>query len=283
MKITQEQKDVLDSLQCVRLSSDEAHLRMVDDFSVPMNPNLSDPLQNEAFEDDQDERVAYYIIKHPVSGRILFYFSLKCGMLYDTYVYADAKLLQDFIKFLDETSKDVDATEEERRMVDLIKERLRVHKGVTKEDLEAFKKKNKTLDKLRHRLDKNTKAVGKTFAGVEIVHFVANDNYRDQWKQMGINQKLGVVVFWHFVVPIIQDVMKLIGCQYVFLFAADSSVDETLVNYYRVHLGFDDVTEHNAAMPLYDFTCRFMCQEASGLKQKRNSFYDNFNPDKDAV
>ena len=56
--------------------------------------------------------------------------------------------------------------------------------------------------------DKN---VGTTFAGVEIVHFCANEAHRDFWYQTGIHQKLGTVVFWQFIVPKILDLMDRVS------------------------------------------------------------------------
>ena len=100
----------------------------------------------------------------------------------------------------------------------------------------------------------NNKNVGTTFAGVEIVHFCANEAYRDFWYQTGIHQKLGTVVFWQFIVPKILDLMEIVGCEYLFLFAADLSEDADLVNYYVDNLEFIDASEHSAATPIVEHT-----------------------------
>lgn len=118
----------------------------------------------------------------------------------------------------------------------------------------------------------NNKNVGKTFAGVEIVHFCVNDAYRTIWDKTGIRQKLGTVVFWQFIVPKVLELMKIVGCEYLFLFAADLSEDEDLVNYYIDNLQFADANEHNAATPMYDFACRFLCQKTCTLEKRRNAF-----------
>ena len=80
-KISNRQKLVLDSLVCERLSSDERNLRLVDGFCNYKNPALADVILNEAFEEDEGGSIAYYIIKHKASNKVLFYFSLKSGML----------------------------------------------------------------------------------------------------------------------------------------------------------------------------------------------------------
>lgn len=125
--------------------------------------------------------------------------------------------------------------------------------------------------------------VGATFSGIEIVQFCSNEDCLDYWKNYGINQKLGVVVFWQFIVPIIIKIKEWIGCEYLFLFAADDSEDENLVNYYKSWLKFESSNERSAATPVYDLTCKFLYQETCSLEEKRDAFFKNFNPDEDAV
>ena len=63
--------------------------------------------------------------------------------------------------------------------------------------------------------------------------------------------------------------------------AADLSEDADLVNYYVDNLEFIDASEHSAATPMYDFACRFLCQETSTLQERRTSFFEHFNPDEE--
>jgi hypothetical protein len=90
---------------------------------------------------------------------------------------------------------------------------------------------------------------------------------------------LGEVMFWYYIAPIIYKTQETIGCQYVFLFAADSSIDGTLVNYYDVSLKFQKPEDVGISKPFYDYLCVFMCQEISHLREYRNNFFGNFNPD----
>lgn len=71
------------------------------------------------------------------------------------------------------------------------------------------------------RIRRQPEEGGKTFAGVEIVHFCTNDNCRPLWEKLGIGQKPGTVVFWHFLIPKICELRKIAGCEYLFLFATD--------------------------------------------------------------
>lgn len=76
---------------------------------------------------------------------------------------------------------------------------------------------------------------------------------------------------------------KTIGCQYVFLFAADMSEDATLINYYNVALKFGQPTDISTNKPQYDLCCQFMCQGIGDLKKNQEEFFNNFNPDADDV
>lgn len=62
MRITEEQERILGSLHCERLSSNVDNFRLVDDFYNGRNPSIVNTLQNEAYEDDANHRVAYYVV-----------------------------------------------------------------------------------------------------------------------------------------------------------------------------------------------------------------------------
>ena len=83
--------------------------------------------------------------------------------------------------------------------------------------------------------------------------------------------------FWYFIVPLILSAREIVGCEYLFLFAADSTDDQTLVEYYRNILNFHDNNERAVAKPVYDFSCKFMYQEVSPLPMLQKEFFDNFN------
>lgn len=287
MKITEQQSGLLASLRCERLSSNEQHLRDVGTFRNNRNENLANYICGEAYQDDEEGKIANYLIKAP-TGEILFYFSLKCGLLFDRSITDEEiiKLLKDLLSYFIRLKDDPTTTESDKQTIDSIFEKLRTQKGFTKADLQKIKiKKNKIIENIEEKFDSGMQRVGETYAGIEIVNFCANDNdeCRNLWKGYGLGQKLGVVVFWYFIVPIILDTMKLIGCQYLFLFAADFSEDEDLVNYYRTNLKFIDSLDRSTTIPLYDQMCKFMYQETSCLAANRTQFFDNFNREEDAI
>ncbi|WP_283127394.1 hypothetical protein [Bacteroides clarus] len=285
MRITDGQRQLLDSLICERLSSNEAHLRMVDNFCNGRNGSLEHTLKNEAYAEDEDGNIAFYLIKD-ADKHILFYFSIKCGMLYDRFGEGEKlRKINELFRFLVELEQDPSSTEEDRKTIDSILENIRTRKGLVKKDLSKIShiKKSQVIEDFEKESEDNLKRVGKTFAGIEIVHFCANDDCRPLWEKFNIQQKLGAVVFWHFLIPKICELRKIAGCEYLFLFAADLTPDELLVNYYRANLGFKDSNEYGTAIPLYDYACKFMYQELKDIEERREAFYADFNPDEEAI
>ena len=285
MQITEEQQQILNSLVCERLSSNENNLRLVDTFCNVRNGSLEHTLKNEAYEEDEAGNIAYYLIKDK-DENILFYFSIKCESLYDLFGEEEKlRKINDLFLFLVELEKDPSSTKEDKETIASILESIRTRKGLVKKELSKIShiKKNQIIEDLEKESEDNLKRVGKTFAGVEIVHFCANDNYRLSWEKLNINQKMGTVVFWHFLIPKICELRKIVGCEYLFLFAADLTPDELLVNYYKSNLGFKDSNEYGTAIPLYDYACKFMHQELKDIEERRNNFYLEFNPDEESI
>lgn len=283
-RITEQQEKILESFSVERLSSSDINLRLVGDFSNPKSDSLTNKIQSDAFEEDENGSVAYYVIKNKEDGGIVFYFSLKCGQLYDKLIEKEQlRLIKNLFQYFDEIEKEDSTSEEDRRLIKEIRESVRTSKGISKTELEKIQKKNnKAVTDIKGVFTENLQRVGQTFAGVEIVQFCANENYRDLFNSLGFFPHFGAIVFWRFLVPKVLEVRKYIGCQYLFLFAADTSDDESLIRYYRT-LHFTDVGEHGAVIPLYDWTCRFMYQEISGLSEGQEEFFNDFNRDEEDV
>ena len=120
---------------------------------------------------------------------------------------------------------------------------------------------------------------------IELVEFCANDQYKDCWNRYGFpsHRKMGETLFWHFIVPKMLEVNTLIGCEFVYLFAADSSPDRNLINYYEVRLRFEQKDKLGASKPFYDFTCPFLCQNIEDMADYREYYLDTFNPGADDI
>lgn len=73
--------------------------------------------------------------------------------------------------------------------------------------------------------------------------------------------------------------MKIVGCKYLFLFAADGSEDGELINYYEVELKLNRPDDIGTSKPIYDLFCVLMCVKVIELLSNRNEFLDTFNAD----
>lgn len=276
MKISDKQLGVLQNLVCERLSSNPQNFSLIEDFYNVRNNSLVDTLQGDAYDDDENNRIAYYVVKSK-EGEILFFFSLKCGLLYDEFIEGDRlKEIKAFYDKILRMSYDKNQSEENKKAIASILESVRTKKGIKKEEVARVLHLSADSDEFSKIFGTNLKNVGKTFPGVEIVHFCANDAHRDVWQNYALPQNMGTTIFWYFIVPKIQDLMNIAGCEYVFLFAADLTPYEELVRYYSDQLKFEKVDEHCVAIPMYDFTCQFMSQKTCELSNKRKDFFDNF-------
>lgn len=280
MYISTEEKRVIDSLVCERLSASDQNLRLVDGFFNRRNDSLATVIKNEAFADDESGRMAYYVVKSG-SGEILMFFSLKTGLLYDQHI--DEKSIKMFKKlndFVQDAISQPNMTEEQAKALADLLEKIRTHKGISKADLDRLPNKNKSIyEELEAELNANITHVGKTYSGIELVHFCRNNEYDEVLKGLGLTRKFGEIVFWHFLVPKILEARKLIGIEYLFLFAADMTQDNLLVKYYNKLLKFKLDEERATVKPVYDFSCKFMYQPIDGMEDAMSAFWANYMTD----
>lgn len=138
MKITEEQRKVLDSFSCERLAGKQENMRIVEDFYNRRNNQLEHNLKDKAYEEDENNTTAYYVIKDK-KGSLVFYFSLKCGMLYDKIVEAEQyQQLQDIYNLLLKKLSDESTSEDKKEVIKELLESFRSKKGLTKNHLSVF-------------------------------------------------------------------------------------------------------------------------------------------------
>lgn len=278
-KITKQQEAYLNSLICQRIKEDPENARLAKSFINERNPNLPRDLRC-SLEDDKQGKVAYYIIKTAQQEPLLF-FSLKCGILYRPGFHERVKAAfnkakaryQVVAKGKTEPKWAVREIEEMKKDGVLpmhLKARIYNEYFRLKEDLRMLEK-----DMLEEQNVKISRAE-KVYPGVEIVHFCKHDPAEDLWEEAGMGQSLGKTLFWHFVVPKILEINELVGCEYVYLFAADSSEERSLIGYYH-GLNFELPMDMGTTRPVYDYGCAFMCQELGKLKKRQGQFFKAFN------
>lgn len=65
------------------------------------------------------------------------------------------------------------------------------------------------------------------------------------------------------------------GVQYLFLFAADLSDSDKLIQFYQSRMNFTLDTDRATVKPLYDLSCKFMYQDTSSLEFQRKDFFEH--------
>lgn len=288
-KITDKQKKIIESFSCERLTSDPQNEELIKSFVSKKGNLLVEYLQKNAWREDIEGKTAYYLIKSP-DNEIVLFFSLQCGSLLDSSyetngVKSKAINLLKKLKISRKISKSNDP-EKKQLLLQTIEE-YRAGQSITAENLlgtvkKDFLKFSHKMDRLQNdkMRDQNERIirVGNTYPGVEIVHFCANELAKKKWVFFNSNHTMGKIMFWYFVAPIIFDIQKRVGCQYTYLFAADTSTDESLINYYENELKFERPKDMGTNKPSYDWLCTFMCQEVNDLKKHRKKYFENFNP-----
>lgn len=312
--ITEEQKSYLNSLICQRISEDDANRQIIELFENPDSSlGITNALKT-GWNADKQDKVAYYIIKDPADNQPMLFFSLKCGELHKPLNPArlDKSVTQALMRLQAAASRceEVHMHTKAQKMNfweyfsyrNFATEMLRMAHGVEVEEwaedvierqLVDGELPDKAWDEIWDRLEKslgrqtsyklemklegsNIIRTKQTFAAVELVHFCAHKAAQDKWEAMKMGQSLGRAMFWQFVEPKIRKIRALVGCEYVYLFAADNDRNGSLVNLYK-GMGFEFREDLYVTKPAYDFQCYFMCRKAVGLRTRKNEFFKNFN------
>lgn len=272
MKITPDQLDILDSFRVTRLKEDETLLRDVCAFENTKNENLVNYFGGDAFEDDEKNRCACYVVRDG-DGEILCYFSIKCGLLYSEF--EELKKFEKFknhkIKLMELEQRSNDS--QVRKYIEEIKTKLKE----AKDDIERLLGKFDSMPP--------NKQVAKSFPSVELTHFCVNEAYRKKWQTYGFSarNRVGSTMFWHVIVGIVEKIRSLTGCEYLYLFAADATSDRHLVNHYKNMMGLREEMTMSALQPIYDFNCAFLCADIDSLLNARDDFYKEFNATEELV
>lgn len=83
MRITAEQKAIIDSLRCERLSRNQDNIRLVEDFINGRNDSIAQTLRNEAFREDDSSLETSILTK--MLSKILLYSSRRYHHAYQRY------------------------------------------------------------------------------------------------------------------------------------------------------------------------------------------------------
>lgn len=291
MRITSEQKKILDDFICERLSADVSNKALINTFVSKRGSSLVNYFKKFGLKEEQDGKTAYYVIKTK-QNEMLMFFSMKCGALFDALldeneVQKDCQRLTILLQAI-ENADGVDIRADE---VNEILTKYQISDKISIEDIANIVAKRKWKKKLLTQLadDKRTEDNNKilrvlsTQSAIELVHFCTNDNMKSKWNTYNMGHPMGETLFWKFIAPKFFEVQSIVGGEYAFLFAADLSEEGSLVNYYDVSLKFQKRLDIGTNKPFYDFCCDFMCQKINDMRKNRQLFFENFNIDKDDI
>lgn len=295
MKSIEEQKLWLKSqFEVELLTSNNANKAQIADFEASkQGKGLENFLKNFAWKEDISGSTKVYLVKDKTNGAIVFFFALKAGLLYQSI-----------------ESDDYNLSEKEREIVKLCIELLLDTSSTTTPDEVFSWYEGEEIDadrllriidekyniKLRAKQDKdeihenvNILRVSKTFPGIVLTHFCKNQNYV---LKKELSFPLGFYIFWEIIIDTVLTISQKIGCQYLYLFAADNTerfedtafsmnasdfpdeIEEPkttykLIDYYKNELKFEDIQTLTVLKPSYDFSCYSLIQPISELSIRR--------------
>lgn len=312
-RMTKEQKAYLESLVCQRISRAEANRQVIEIFQQARKyAGITGALKT-GWNIDKQDKLAFYIIKDPADNQPLLFFSLKCGEVHqpldpaklDSTLKNALMLLKaantrclpptssfNLLNLYFHAVKNLTYVESKETLVveewaeEAIEKQLvdgqlseKAWLGIVRR---VYRNKSR-LDQYKAEMEMekdNIIRTKKTFAAVELVHFCAHAPAREKWKTLNMGQSLGKTLFWHFIEPKIRELRDLVGCEYIYLFAADDDRAGKLCNLYQ-ELGFDFRDEIFVTKPAYDFCCYFMCQEVRKLRTRKKEFLKAYNKPKE--
>lgn len=291
MRITDEQKRILNDFICERLSASASNEALINAFVSKRGSSLVNYFKEYGMREDQDGKTAYYVIKTK-QDEMLMFFSMKCGALFDALldeneVQKDCQRLTIFLQAME----NADGLEFGADEVNQILRKYQISDKISAKDIEDIAQQKKWKKQLLmyladdRRTEDNNKIlrVLSTHSAIELVHFCTNDNMKNRWNTYNMGHPMGETLFWKFIAPKFFEVQSIVGCEHAFLFAADLSEEGSLVNYYDVSLKFQKRLDVGVNKPFYDFCCVFLCQDVNEMKKNRHHFFENFNIDKDDI
>ena len=253
------------------LTSNKANKQLIEEFvATEEGKELEKFLKDRAWEADSEGETRVYLVKDE-NGSVVLFFSLKCGLLFKKYQYDELE-------------------EDKREFVNLLIEAIQQKDDVTLSnyfDSEMYSTREmEELFKIAHsrvelKMEENelrdgeyTLKVEECYAAIEIQHLCKNSVYKKT------DVPIGFGIFWEIIVPLVCEITNKIGCKYLYLFAADHSMNEEvrkLVQYYKNELKFSDVEDIMLIKPYYDKDCLGLVQEVSKLQYNRNAVWEEFS------
>ena len=280
MTISEEQMGILSSLRSERIRDVGALVVQTIKGAVigGQETNLAKLFKsNRNTIDDVKDAVASYVVLSPENVVLAFY-SLRCGELFKQVDLQKMELCAKAWQGLNTLVANPTMSEEEQ-IPHMKAIQAAIRAGITTPDewKQFYTKKSYYMGDKRDWSGNNIEQVSEVLPGIELKYFGINEDAKALWESYGMPRRMGETLFWHCIVGKIEESCKLVGCQYLYLFAADNKPDGNLVGYYDTRLHFDKNSDLNANKPHFDFKCRFMCQDIETLRRNKAYFFEHFN------
>jgi hypothetical protein len=262
-----------------RLASSEDHKELIKSFKAPKQGEmLGAYLHEKAWRDDEEGETKVYLIKDD-KGFLVAFFSIKCGLLYDSHEYE--KLAGDELEFVNLIVQQYEMNLEDQ--TEYIQEYYECYDQISNERKDrliqiAFQRFDVAEEKKFSKDGNSIKRVHETYSAIEIAHLCKNIHYEyDIDFMQGVS--LGAGLFWQKIIPKIQEAIEIVGCKYLYLFAADNSDYEkvrSLVRYYKDDFKFDELQDLMVIKPDYDRKCQAMIQDVSEIERDGKAFWARY-------
>lgn len=269
------------SFQCEVLTSSDKNKSEIQDFSSKIRKNsLEQYLKERAWESDSNGETRVYLIREPENKQIVMFFSLRCGLAFTTHNLDDAyqslnNIEKAFVQKIVDSRLKEPASYPDKYMESAKK--IYPHNWenllkISERRYETQKEANSIGD------SKSVQKVEACYAAIELQHFCRADNYSIP---PDIKLPLGFGLFWEIIVPRIIEITNMVGCEYLYLFAADRSDnpdDKKLISYYKDSLSFCELEGEGVILlkPEYDNNCMGLLQNAQCLQTSREDAWERY-------
>lgn len=290
--LSDEQEAFVSKLEVVRLRDGDVTDADLATFRERKGSTLGAYLREYARFDDLQGQTAVYVVRNKDDHHVVLFFSLHCGALFEPFDIKEniAVLISQVTKLSTVLSSPVRSvsppdvleyciSDDQEQIQDLTVSLQppdldqRVMTIRTSYNAKLFYKADVELEGDTNNIHR----VRATIPGLELVHLALDESVRVQWRSLaganGARHPIGAYIYWKHILPKVKEVCALAGCRVLFLFAADSTSESTLVAHYMATYGFAIPKDQGVAKPYYDWTCRFLSADIDTLLQKREEYF----------
>ncbi len=278
---------------------------------------IANYLIEDAWEEDCNHDTRVFLVRDKETDDIAFYYSINCGILYKEIgdINLDENEVEVYSEYLsailrahdrnlskeDQIRANDDVATALGKFATVIHDSDRITALINLAENQAMETEEKQEAIIQTREEECAFSVKETFPAIDIKFLCRNGDYK-----VGIHLdfKMGVFVFWEIIVPHILDISNMLGCKFVYLFAADNTekkesvnywpkfyskdydpdddeiieeeeiVSKKLVNYYIHEFKFKPLAGYKVLKPHYERNCYTLFQEVSELEKNRKAIWD---------